>query len=353
MRRRGESCRGARSVRSIRRIGPCSIVFLKVASIPWLVLSCLIGGCGSNGIDPNGLPRDYRQDMRDFVEAISVWAKSSHARFIVIPQNGQELLTDTGTPDGPLSIVYVAAIDGLGREDLFYGYHGDDIPTPAGEQSWMISFLNLAEASGVDVLITDYCTTPRYVDDSYSQNAQRGYVSFATDRALDTIPTYPAVPFERNTSDITTLSESRNFLYLLDPSRFRDREAYLGALKSTDYDVLLIDAFYQNTMLTAEDVLSLGVKVGGGSRLVIAYVSIGEAEDYRYYWNAEWEHSPPSWLTEENPDWAGNYKVRYWDTEWQRLIYGTSDSYLGRILAAGFDGAYLDIVDAFEYFEDQ
>ena len=29
------------------------------------------------------------------------------------------------------------------------------------------------------------------------------------------------------------------------------------------------------------------------------------------------------------------------------------DSYLQKIIQAGFDGVYLDIVDAFEYFEDR
>ncbi|MEE8372615.1 MAG: endo alpha-1,4 polygalactosaminidase [Dehalococcoidia bacterium] len=85
----------------------------------------------------------------------------------------------------------------------------------------------------------------------------------------------------------------------------------------------------------------------------IAYMSIGEAEDYRYYWQEEWGSSSPSWLAEENPDWTGNYKVRYWDPVWQRIIYREDDSYLRKILDAGFDGVYLDIIDAFEYFEDR
>ena len=58
-------------------------------------------------------------------------------------------------------------------------------------------------------------------------------------------------------------------------------------------------------------------------------------------------------MDELNPEWAGNYKVRYWDPEWKRIIYGEDDSYLDRIMNAGFDGAYLDIIDAFEYFESK
>ena len=58
-------------------------------------------------------------------------------------------------------------------------------------------------------------------------------------------------------------------------------------------------------------------------------------------------------MAAENPDWPGNYKVKYWNEEWQGLIYKNQDSYLNKIMAAGFDGVYLDIIDAFEYFEDK
>ncbi len=91
-------------------------------------------------------------------------------------------------------------------------------------------------------------------------------------------------------------------------------------------------------------------KPDGTRRLVLAYLSIGEAENYRYYWQSDWRRRPPAWLDRENPNWAGNYKVRYWDPQWQRIILGTPDSYLDRILQAGFDGVMLDIVDAYEYF---
>jgi cysteinyl-tRNA synthetase len=82
-------------------------------------------------------------------------------------------------------------------------------------------------------------------------------------------------------------------------------------------------------------------------------MSIGEAEDYRYYWQTEWEKDPPSWLAEENPEWSGNYKVQYWNKDWQNIIYGKGNSYLNKILDVGFDGVYLDIIDAFQYFEGQ
>jgi cysteinyl-tRNA synthetase len=112
-----------------------------------------------------------------------------------------------------------------------------------------------------------------------------------------------------------------------------------------------MDMFYGDVALTADEVASLKVKANGASRLVISYMSIGEAEDYRFYWKDEWKKDKPSWLADENPEWKGNYKVRYWQQEWQAIIYGNDASYLRLIIDAGFDGVYLDIIEAFEHFE--
>ncbi len=82
----------------------------------------------------------------------------------------------------------------------------------------------------------------------------------------------------------------------------------------------------------------------------ISYFSIGEAEDYRFYWKPEWKKTPPAWLGRENPDWKGNYEVRYWNLDWRDSVL---KPYLQKIVAAGFAGVYLDIVDGFEYWGDE
>ena len=213
--------------------------------------------------------------------------------------------------------------------------------------------MDIAEGNGTEVLVTDYCSTPSFMTDSYHQNAVKGYISFAADsRELDSIPDYPTTPYNVNAAKVTSLAEAKNFLYLINPSSFPNKEGYLHAIRETDYDVMIIDLFYDGVALTDSEVARLKTKANGGGRLIIAYMSIGEAEDYRYYWQAEWEANSPSWLAAENPQWPGNYKVRYWDKNWQNIISGQGDSYLQKILDAGFDGVYLDIIDAFEYFEE-
>ena len=91
----------------------------------------------------------------------------------------------------------------------------------------------------------------------------------------------------------------------------------------------------------------------GGDKVVLCYVSIGQATNLAHYWQPEWSKEPPTWLDETDGVWAGDYWVRYWDPDWQAIIYGSPDSYLDRVLALGFDGVYMDRVDAYEYYEEQ
>jgi len=299
--------------------------------------------------------RNYRNDMREFVKNISEYAKELNPNFLVIPQNGHELITMNGQVDGEISISYLDAIDGIGREDLFFGYDEDNQITSKTEQAYIMPFMELAEKNGVEVLVTDYCWTESFVDESYNQSEDKGFISFAADqRDLTSIPNYPNIPYHVNNDPVDSLSQAKNFLYMINPSAFNNKEAFIKAIQKTNYDIVLIDLFYDgDSQLSSSEIESLRVKLNGGSRLVIAYMSIGEAEDYRYYWKEEWSEKVPSWLDGENLHWPGNYKVHYWNKNWQSLIYGNDESYVKRILDSGFDGVYLDIIDAFEYFEGE
>jgi cysteinyl-tRNA synthetase len=314
-----------------------------------------ISSCGwdlSASDNPADTSTDYKEDMRKFVEGISAYAKGIDSTFIIIPQNGHQLITVDGETTGDKVTAYLGAIDGVGREDLFYGYDSDDMATATAITDDIVVYLDIAENNGVEALVTDYCSTESNMDDSYTKNEADGYISFAADyRDLNNIPMYPATLHNVHTGNVTTLAEAKNFLYLLDPSSYTTSTEFVEALSATNYDVLIIDSYFDSTALAASEVASLKTKANGGSRLVISYMSIGEAENYRYYWQSSWITNSPTWLAAENPDWLGNYKVRYWQTAWQDIIFGEDNSYVKKILDAGFDGVYLDIIDAFEYFE--
>ncbi len=89
-------------------------------------------------------------------------------------------------------------------------------------------------------------------------------------------------------------------------------------------------------------------KIKAASIMPLCYLSIGEAEEYRYYWRSEWKKKP-EWLGRENPDWEGNYKAKYWHPEWQNIVF----AYLDKIIEQEFSGVYLDIIDGFEYWSDE
>ncbi len=121
----------------------------------------------------------------------------------------------------------------------------------------------------------------------------------------------------------------------------------VSEIANAPFDIVVIDYSKDGTNATAWS--ETQVEQMSNNKLVVSYISIGEAEDYRYYWNDSWKTNPPEWLDQENPNWEGNFKVKYWMAGWQSIIF----DYLQIILNQGFDGIYLDIIDAYEYYEDQ
>lgn len=292
---------------------------------------------------------DPKQQMRDFVIKISKYAKSIKSDFAIIPQNGIELISKNGT----LNLDYLNAIDANGQEDLFYGYNNDNEITPQVTNTYLKSFLNESLNLNKTILVTDYCSAESKMLESYSKNAGSGFISFAANhRNLDNIPSFPHPIFNENNALVTSISQVKNFLYLINCEKYASKIDFINAVTATNYDLLIMDLFFNdNYEFTPAEILQLKQKANGGKRIVICYMSIGEAEEYRYYWNTNWSLNPPQWLDAENPDWKGNFKVKYWNNDWQTIIYGNDNSYLKKILAAGFDGVYLDIIDAFEFYE--
>ncbi len=293
--------------------------------------------------------------MRNFVIELSNYAKGIKPEFNVIPQNGHELLVksiETFTP----ATDYISHIDGVGREELYYGYNNiDDKKTPQDITDEIIKYMDFAKSNSLTVLVTNYCSDSINSYTALQKCSEKGYLCFnAYSRELDTFPVFPKTPYEKNKNDINFLSQAKNFLYWINPSTFSNKNDFIETLNTKDYDIIILDLFFVNEeSLTHEDLKRIKIKSNGGRRLLIAYMSIGEAENYRYYWKKEWDENPPEWLCGENPDWEGNYKVKYWLKEWKNIIMGNDSSYLKRIIDAGFDGVYLDIIDAYEYFEEK
>lgn len=326
---------------------------MKTSQFVVVIFLIFISCTDSEDIILNPTDSFYRQKMRQFVIDLSQYSKSVRPQFKIIPQNGIQLSTIDGEISSVPSRNYLNAIDGISQEGLFYGYENDDLATPQSISTNFKSYIDVFKNHGKTILITDYCTTALNVTNSYFVNDQSGYISFsANQRFLTSIPTFPNPIFHQNNIAVNTLSNVKNFILLLNFENFSSKADFINAITATNYDLVVLDLFFRNrTEFTISEINQIRNKANGGKRLVFSYISIGEAEDYRYYWQSNWNTTPPNWLDAENPNWTGNYKVRYWEPEWQQIIYGNDASYIKRIINSGFDGVYLDLVDAFWYYE--
>lgn len=116
---------------------------------------------------------DLAKKMVALIARISEYAKARNPAFKVMPQNSPELVDSAG---------YLAAIDGLGMEDMYWS---DDV---ACSQDWCAENRTNAarvRAAGKLVLSTDYAVQAAHVADAYTRSRAAGFVPYVTVRALD------------------------------------------------------------------------------------------------------------------------------------------------------------------------
>ena len=102
------------------------------------------------------------QDMANFVAAIRAYARARDPDFYIFPQNAPELADEIPG--------YLDSVDGIGQEDIYYGYDDDDVMTPPAATAEMEGYLDLFKNAGKLVLTVDCATTPAHVDDAYAKS---------------------------------------------------------------------------------------------------------------------------------------------------------------------------------------
>ena len=135
-------------------------------------------------------------------------------------------------------------------------------------------------------------------------------------------------PLDNIVKTSTTLNgiEISTWMYQI---QWLDEKASIDELDATPYDMLVVEPGH-NFMTDVYDtnylVSSLKQKANGDDRLLLAYIDIGQAEDYRNYWDNTWVAPTetaignPNFLLTIDPDgWSGNYPVAYWDARWQDI----------------------------------
>ncbi|MBI4441230.1 endo alpha-1,4 polygalactosaminidase [Candidatus Woesearchaeota archaeon] len=150
----------------------------------------------------------------------------------------------------------------------------------------------------------------------------------------------------------------QSFAYWLTGVRDPDKPLTgLNALLAQPRDIYVVDI--NDAQLSLADIAQLHAQ----GKKVFSYISIGEAEKGRDYFNNAWvaelatptaegckyainRQVAPNWLYAENCAW-NSFKVKYWDQAWQQIVFDKVKA----IAQAGYDGAALDIVDGYYYFE--
>jgi uncharacterized protein (TIGR01370 family) len=158
-----------------------------------------------------------------------------------------------------------------------------------------------------------------------------------------------------------------------------DASGAVQKIVDSKYDMIVIDptVTYDPEFNAADMVAKIKAsKASDGvhRKLVIAYIDIGQAEEWRWYWDGHTTYEEnglcknsyvqaiQSWapfVVACDPDgWAGNYPVAFWDEDWKDIVInGTGfgshlnlyfDSMLDEVIQDGFDGVYLDWVEAWE-----
>ncbi len=148
--------------------------------------------------------------------------------------------------------------------------------------------------------------------------------------------------------------------------------AAVDALAATDYPLLVIEPGLNHRACTGDEtgapgdaecadpydtpaiVEALATTPSGEPRVLLAYIDVGQAEDWRTYWTTDWappqdgQPGNPAFIVAEDPDgWAHNYTVAYWRTGWRAIWLGP-DGLIAQLARAGFDGVYLDWVEAYD-----
>jgi cysteinyl-tRNA synthetase, unknown class len=129
-------------------------------------------------------------------------------------------------------------------------------------------------------------------------------------------------------------SEVASFVYQL--TDYQDNK--LDQIAASKFDLAVIDLARDghDDYFTAEEI----AQVRQSGKFVLAYFEIGAIEDYR----PEWKLIPDDLKVGSVSGWPKEQYVRFWDERWWPVVQSRVD----QALAAGFDGAYLDLVTAYE-----
>jgi len=204
--------------------------------------------------------------------------------------------------------------------------------------------------AGLQALSIEHCRDPQFASAGLRAAVNSNVAAHIDLDSSDRFDRIPDVrPSPENSGNVEHVRAARNMLVSQQSRAFGSKREWLAALQSTNYDVLLVDAFYNgNEPLSKEEVHSLKFKQIGARRQVYAIVNAGYAEDQRCCWQRDWQIGSPTWIKAYH-DSPGQYVIEFWNPAWKAII----GRYLEGVIDLGFDGVVLDGVEAYRRWEFQ
>ena len=180
-------------------------------------------------------------------------------------------------------------------------------------------------------MVIDYCSN-KFSLSSFNKNQNLSFISLQSNYSA-MLNELPIKANNENNLNITKLSEARNLLAF-----YSDK---IKKLKKSNYDVIIINPFYDDTNQTI-DPKPYQIKMNGSRRLIVGYAPIAEVIPEMYFYKQAQLFANPNHINHE----FGSLIVNYWLKGWQNLL----NEYIAKLVYAGYDGVFLDVVDTFCFF---
>lgn len=283
---------------------------------------------------------DYKGEMRNLIYEIRERAGSEK---IIIANGGIAIYYD----DNKVNEKFLSTVNGILVESVAYGFGGYNKKTPKEQQDVFFNLLLPLKEKDKEIILLEYVDSEKgkkEVKNILKENKFKGETPLSI--SLNSIYS-PTIESERK--NIKGIEDSNNILILLNYEKFSSSEELVRILSYSDFDFLIIDPFVGKEILTKEQVNKIKTRPDGTQRKVIAYISLGEAETYRDYWDSKWSVGNPKWLIEENKNWKNNYIVKFWNPQWKEIIKNMQL----KVNNSNFDGYFLDTIDSYQRFENK
>lgn len=287
------------------------------------------------------------EQMQKLAIEIADCAREQDPDFIMIVQNAPGLAWLQEGRSSSLRKEFLNKMDGFSAEALFYNQDG-----LVDESEKLADLDQLPDEK--TVLVMDLMPADSSVLPAIDSASQHGFIASPRDSINKDYNVIPDIVPNENMNDILTLKDAENFLYLI-ASGNTAPDSFLQAIEATNFDVVFVDLFAPGgEPFTNEQIKRLKKKQTGQSRLVIAYMNVGAAERERYYCTGRngrdiCKEKDPEWMDSLYTGFEHEFWVKYWCPAWKDILYRDKDSYLQKILVAGFDGLIMDNMEAYAH----